>query len=365
MSRLSRAGAAALTAAIVLAGCGGGGGSSAAPPSNAQSAPTTITKVAPPAAAGRTSYGTAKLTLALPKALRGSTTANVVRAIPHGKATTASTGRHAQFVDPSPAPGVGVCQGNVIDIYVDGSLIPAIDGQGEQPDSLCVQSSIDGTQTVNVPLFSSSNNEVVVVEWDPYVSSILALGETNYGNFSPGSAVNLTVTMQENAQYIGVTDLSFNGPQLMTGGTWYDLVGSCPGTSQFTAFTADFNGVFIPVAGYGGTSNPVLTGTSDNGGTSRLTQSSAAGVYVVSWDSNCDGVEASATAPNPVYSIYGDVTNTNYYNYYNDYHYYNEVGSPNQGIWNLVYVFNDTLGQNFYQLSTPTINGTIDIQNDG
>jgi hypothetical protein len=367
MSRLSRAGAAALTAAIVLAGCGGGGGGSATPASQSQSAPNSAAKVAPPPATGRQSFGTAQLTLALPKALRGAT-AKAVRAIPHGTTTATSTARHAQFVDPSPAPGFGVCNGNVIDIYVDGSLIPAIDGQGEGPDSLCVSFTADGTQTVSIPLFSNTNNnEVVVVEWDAFVENILALGEADTGSsFSPGSAINLTVTMQENAESLGVTDLNFNDPVLMQGESWTELPFSCPGTtSPFAPFTADANGVFIPVAGYGGTSTPTLTGTSDGGGTSKLVQTGASGLYVISADSSCDGVTVFGSAPNPAYSIYNDVTSANYSTYYNDYYFNHIVGSPNQGIWTLVNVYTDTLGQNFYQLQNQAVNGTIDIRNGG
>ena len=288
----------------------------------------------------------------LPKTLTAHNGKVGVRALPKGAARALPRGvaRSPKYINPSPAPSVGICQTPVLDIYVDGVWQPAIDGLGEQPDSLCVQATADGTQTVNIPLYSTNSNQIVVVEWDAYLLNVLAIGEADYGTFGAGSTINVSLTMQMNAYYIGITDLGFNYPAIMSG--TYGL--PCPPTAQFGVFTADANQTFVPVAGYGGTSTPSLT-SGPPIGTTTLAQSAIPGIYNVVWDGSCDSLNVSASAPNPAYQIVNDVYYNGGYNY--------------PGIANLYYGNYPSGGGSFdnwfdYQLDYPTVTGSTQIQNN-
>lgn len=344
MRHLTQAAAAATVAAVLFAGCGGGGSSSPTP-SQAGVAPAVHATAAP--AASRTAVGTATLTLSLPHVLVGKN-GKAVRVAPSG------SGRRPKYVNP--VAGGGVCSGNVLDIYVDGSLVPALDGGPEAPDSLCVNpASSDGTQTANVPLFSTGSNLIVAVEWDPTISNVLAIGEYNGGQFSPGSGQTLTLTMQMNVYWIGITDLAFNNPQLMQGGTYSFCA------PQVGVYSADWEGAFVPVAGYGGTSTPTVTGTSDNAGTSKFAQTTIPGIYSAIFDGSYDGITLNATAANPAYAIYNDVASANYSNYYYGYS-SNYTAGPNQGIFNLYFTNTNGFQNWFAQLNFPAETASVDLQ---
>lgn len=352
MRRRTLGAAAAVTAAVIMVACGGGGGGSSTQPRLPAN-----TSTPPPSAANRTSVGTAHLTLALPQVLKG-TNAEAIKGVKSG------TDRHVQYINPSPnpAPTNGAYGGNVLDIYVDGTLQPNIDGS--DPDNLhsmvVGNPNGDGTQNVIVPLYSTSSNTIVAVEYDSTDNSLLAIGEANNGGFSAGNTVSVTLTMQMNAQSLGVVDLpNESNPALMNGGT-YSGGFPCTAntTSAFGVYTADAEGVFVPVTGYGGTSTPTVSGTSDGGGTTRLAQSPL-GSYFVSWDAGCDGLFLSASAPNPAWALYNDVVNTNYSNYLNGFN-GNFTAGPNQGLWTLNYRLGGIFG--FNQAGNTTVVGTIDMQ---
>jgi len=351
--RISWVAAGAIATALALTGCGGGGGGTT-PASSGGSASKTVVKQPLPPAAGRTSVGSAHLTLVLPQIVH-ATSGQAVRAL----LPPASSKRHGLFVDPSPAPGVGPCQANVLDIYVDGSLEPALDNGEEAPDSWCVVSTPDGTQNVNIPLYSTALNQVVVVEWDPTVSNILAIGEANQGGFSPGSSnIPLTVTLQMNAENIGITNLSFSNPEVMYGQTY--TLGSCalPNSTPFGVYEADWEGNFVPAAGYGGVATPSLSGNSK--GASNITQSTTGGIWIFNVDPSGYAVNVSASAANPAWSIYNDITNANFWSYYDGY-YGNYTGGANQGIFNLWYFYSDTLNSGIYQFDNQTLNEGVTL----
>src|ERR1700678_1949679 len=110
--------AACAAAVLTLSSCGGGGSSSPQP-----HVATAQTAATPPAsAANRTSVGTAKLTLALPKVVTAQHVTGAVRAVPHGaaRALLSSVARSPKYINPSPNPSQPPCNGNILDIYVDG-----------------------------------------------------------------------------------------------------------------------------------------------------------------------------------------------------------------------------------------------------
>ena len=280
MYQLARVAAAATIASLVLTACGGGGSSTT------PSQPVKPAATPAPSAASRTAVGTAKITLALPQVLTAK--GKAVRAISRisGRATQFSktASKSPQFVDPSPNPlSAGPCGGpNVIDIYVDGTLLSAIDGGPEGSDSLCVQPGKTGRETATLPLYSTAANTIVAVEWDALGQNVLAIGESDFGGFAPGNVQNVSLTMLMNAFGVGIVDLSNpSGALLMTPSTEFaPAPGPCPGSSQFAVYPTDALGNFIPAAGSGGTSTATITGTSANGGTSKFSASSVPGVYV-------------------------------------------------------------------------------------
>jgi hypothetical protein len=376
MNRFHRLLAALGIAAIALTACSGGGGgisphtSPIQGPANGQG----LHNVAVPPASSRTTYGTAHLALTLPHVFTGRN-AQAVRATKGLKPAAtqrvhAAAGRSPTYVNPT----CGECD-NVIDLFVDGSLLTNLDGCAGSGDSVCVNtSSADGTQSINVPLFSSGTNDVVAVEWGP--NGLLAIGETWIGSFTPGTAVNASLTMLMNAEYIGILDLYNQADaEVLTGQTYDGLGGSCGQSqqqAQFGLYTADASGTFVPIAGYGGTSTPTLTSTPDAGGSSTTPQTTIPGVYQLRWDSNCDGATLHASAANPAYAIYASSTNydgpvdgngnsTNGYLAC-----FNNSGpcpgGPYQGLWNIYFKYSNE--QYFPQLdinTTPTVSGTADV----
>ncbi len=348
MNRLHRLLAGLAIAAVSLTACGGGGGGSATPKINqgqTSGAHHFPLGSPPPAFSARTSIGSVKVALALPKILTGST-AQAIRAHLPASSTAGNARRGAssavrsthtaalrkipQFVD----PGCGSCYYNVLDIYVDGTLIPNLDGQVGNGDSMYVVPTPDGTQNLNLPVFSNNQNDVVVVEWDGNWNYVLAMGETYFGNFTPGTTQNISLTMLQNTAYVGIVDaLQYSAPQLLTAQSqpYYGLAGDCsyhgnavarrtspqgrssPQTynqlyNTFGLFSADGLGNFVAAAGYGGTSTPQITSeVSDDGGTTKAGQSSLGGLYLLRWDNNCDGVTINATTANPAYAIVADI----------------------------------------------------------
>ena len=332
-------------AVTFLASCGGGGGggSSVAP---ARTAPQPAAS-APPAAANRTAVGTAQLTLTLPAALKAALT------VKGAGATTASTGRAPAYVNP-----IG---SNLLDLYVDGTLIPNLDGSAGSSDSLLVtNTSGDATQrNISLPLYSTTSNQIVAVEWNSTKTFLLAIGEVDQGLFPTGSTLSLTLSMQMNASYIGAVNLpSLSSPALMNGLN-YGPFGcpNAPAANAFALYSADGTGTFVPIAGYGGTATPALTSvTPDAGGTTRIAQSPT-GSYFVTWDAACHGITLGASVANPAYAIYNDITNLNSSNYSNAFYGGSQYGT-NQGIWNLVYGYGSLNGSYF---SNQTATGTLNV----
>jgi hypothetical protein len=352
MHRTSRVAAAALTAAITLAACGGGAGSSPAQPAASATAAATM----PPAAVNRTQVGTATLSLAYPNVLHANTAQTV-------RANGASSGRHAQFIDPSPSPlpsGGGYAY-NVLDIYVDGTHEVNLDASGTT-HSITVNQTGNGAQTVNIPLYSTDQNQIVAVEHDPSGNSVLAIGESDLGTFAAGQSQTLTLTMMMNATNIGVVDQALTTPQIMAGapGTPYDIPG-CSTPSIVGFYAADALGDFLPSAGAGTGTAPTVTGTSLASGTSTIGGSSVPGLSTLNFDGSFDGVAVTATLTNPAYAIYNSLQSQYSYYYYDHYYGYS-YSVPYQGIWNLAYVYGGVSASAF---STQTVTRYNNILSGG
>ncbi len=428
MNRLHRLLAGLGIAAISLTACGGGGGGGATPNvSHPQATKFPIgTGGTPASMSARQTVGTVSLTLTLPKVLTAKTGTQAIRAKVPATALSALTRRGAaskartttsalrkgpQYVNPA----CGECE-NLLDIYVDGSLISNLDGQAGPYDSMYVQYTSDGTQNITLPLYSTGTNDIVAVEWDGQQDDyVLAMGETWVGGFTAGTAVSGTLTMLQNTAFIGIVDSYLEQAQVLTSAPaqpFYGDAGSCgssgPQNSGFGLYSADALGSFVPVAGYGGTSSPVVTSeVPDNGGTTKAGQSSISGLYFLSWDNNCDGVTVNATTTNPAYAITTDVVGpyqyTRGYPGYSCWHssqhnytcsddgpfdsYGNGTdaygncafegkgcpGGPYQGIYTLMYYWNDANwcplvgcfydSTNYYGgINPPTTSGSVDIE---
>jgi hypothetical protein len=344
-------------AGVALAACGGGGTSPVTTPRASATAAATLA----PSAANRTAIGTSKLVLVFPKTVTGKS-GKALRAVP------AAANRSPQYINPSPAPSSQIYAGNVLDIYVDGTLVPNIDGSEPtmQHSLVLVSPATDGTQTVTLPIYSTNHDSVVVVERDYNGSASLAIGDAEAsGQISPGGSVNLTLTMQMNAVSIGLVQFpGLNGAALLDGSNYLGY--TCPNVGQqFGLFTADAEGVLVPVSGYGGTGNaPVATFAHPGGGTTKVASSVIGGLYNLVWDGGCNGVEVDATVQNPANAIYSDVT-SNYTNYYNAYFgLASYPAGPNQGIFNLYYT-NDSNTVKLGSFASPTVSNSIVIVNGG
>jgi hypothetical protein len=370
MSRAARFGPAALTAALLLAGCGGGGdGTSPAPAKPAAPNPS----AAP--AANRTAVGTATLVLKLPQVLRAK----------NGKTVTAkaANGRHAQFVDPAPAPtasGVPTAPTNLIDIYVDNTLVPNIDGNaGAYGASVEVTTAnADGTQTIVLPIYSTSNNVIVAAEYDGTHNNLLAIGESNLGTFTAGTTNNISLTMQMNAQTLGIVDqpdelapTAMNTANNGFGLTIFPCAALQGSIVQVGVYTVDFNGSFVPVGGYGGTGFVSVTGVSSGATSVSAPQSAFPGLYTISFDGSCAIITLTGSSPNPANAIYSDVQSTSpTFNNYDQGYLNNFTNGQNQGIFNLYNFYNPTnsfshhnFNHDLSEAANATATGQIDVSN--
>ena len=110
--------------------------------------------------------------------------------------------------------------------------------------------------------------------------------------------------MQMNAEYVGILDVyNQQDPEFMTGQTYLGLQGAC-GTeirsmSQFGLYTADESEIYVPTAGYGGTSTPQPDGYSSGSRQHEGPANHDPGPLVRAWDNDCDGVTVPLPRPIP------------------------------------------------------------------
>lgn len=342
---------ASVAAAVFLAGCGGGGSGSVAPAASpTTNNPTTAKAPAPktgptatPANANRTAVATGNLTITFPAGFH--------------HATSSSTARKPAYVNPGPF---------YLDVWVVNgtNATHVVDSSGGSN----VNSGNGGLQTLSVPLFSSGVNQIVAYETTNAFGSyneLLAIGEADINSVTAGSSPQITLTMQMNAQRIGVmSDPDDANNDAVTGSTYYSYGAYCvtPFTiSPLYFFAADLSGGFVDVGGVGGTTQPtVVNVVSDNPNyANTLGQSpGVGGAYNVTVnDPSLSGVSVTLGATNPAYPIGYNVVSTGYpdggsypglatmyyytYDYYLNYNLYYSLysqyqNSPPGGITNTI-----------------------------
>ena len=280
-----------LAAAFAMAGCGGGGGS--VQPKGTATAP-------PTSSAARAVIGRGTLTVQFPPSYR--TAKSSVRN------TGASKSRKPAYVNPT--------AGNLLDVYINGTLVTNLDGITPS-HSATVAPSSDGTQSLtNVPLYST-NTDVAVIEWDSSDSLILAVGENPTISFTPGTAATLSVMMQMNATGFALTPNADGSSGTVFGSSI--ATGSAGSPEIVYVYPVDPLGGFTAASGYGGYPSAIsVTGTSSDD--SKIGLQPRPG-YLLSYASLSSSVSVTATAPNPAYFLnktgypelialyYGDVVN--------------------------------------------------------
>ena len=267
----------------LLAGCGGGASTPAAP--------AKVVPVASPATvASGTPIATAKLVLKFPATF-------------HTAKRTLAAKRLPAYVNAS--------SGNNLDVFVDG-----VDA-----GSLPVTTGGDGTQTISLPIYSTSAHQIVAIETDASGlpnGNPLALGETDLAanSFQPGDITNIGLTMLMAVTDIGITTDPTTGNDALIGSSLgsplYDNAGCptfpAPGAPIFF-FAADAEAGFVSVAG-AGVAIPTV-GNSANVGPLppvRLTFGTGlnGGVTVV-YGSATGEVAINASVANPAYTIVNNV----------------------------------------------------------
>lgn len=281
MTRTSRSFPVALClpAAAALAACGGGRGTPAVLPAQAAAEATARPAIA---------HGT--LTIRFPAAFRQAS--GVVAAgapAPRHLPAAIAARRRPAYVNPT--------SGNTIDIYVDGNYVDDLDGDTDG-DSLTVQPTSDGTQTITVPIYQASC-DISLVEHD-WNYDVVALGETSV-SVTPGQTLALSVTMLMNATGFAVGPNADGSDAVEMNGTGsYPAVGAAGVTTPVYIYPTDPSGGFVgpvPATGVGGLpASLTATGTASDASRLSLT---LLGAYAVSFQTGTSVLPVTATANSP------------------------------------------------------------------
>lgn len=269
-----------LVAGALLAGCGGGGG---------QTTPTVKTSAPPSSPQGKPA-GRGTLTIQFPGTFK--------RAAKAGK-----TAQKPAYVNPT--------AGNLLDIYVDGTLQTNLDGV-TPTDSATVLGGGDGTQTLSIPLYSTATNDIAVVEWDsggPGGGYLLAAGENaTTPSFSPGTAPIIALSMLMNVQGIAISTSSSGSLAVQLSQSVNTFTVGCgvnpPTSNLFFLFATDVSGGFVvpnapATTGYGGSVQAVVSSSTPSITTPPVTSLiSYNGGYGVTYDSGGNPITIYATVPN-------------------------------------------------------------------
>jgi hypothetical protein len=297
--RIARGIAALTGCAALLAGCGAGGSTPAA-------AHATSTAGTPASAPTGVPIATASLTIKFPATFHTARKASAVT-----RTSAASKTRSPAYVNPT--------SGNQLDIYVNG-----VD---ETPGLTVNPESAGGAQSVTLPLYSSSAQQIVAVETESgastYPPTPLAIGEADLaaGAFVPGDVTAIGLTMVMNAVGAGITsdptggsdatiDTSLQNPYPDT------VCDGFPGNgSTLYFFSYDMELGFVSSAGLGVTV-PTPSGFANEPGTYPLDSlgppNGSVGLntgFVISYQSGSGGVILSALFSNPAAVVKQDAVN--------------------------------------------------------
>lgn len=262
-------------AAALLAACGGGGSAPGAVlPKGAGGAATTGATGGTPtytaASPSQRPVATATLTIKYPTSFHVASLAAAARSpAPH----TSSHTRQPAYVNPD---------GYDLDVFVvnnsnSGSISHPVNQQSIS------NGGGDSTQTLSIPLYSNAQQYIVAIESIGGVASegrqILSIGEADLAasSFNPGDAPTIALTMQMNAENIGMTSDQSNAsdavafpivsaPTPNIYNSWNGSTTACStgaGSPNLYYFATDSRGGFNLIteqAGTGGIPYPVLLG---------------------------------------------------------------------------------------------------------
>lgn len=257
-------------ALLGLAACGG----------DRTTAPHTPTATA---SAARTAIAGGTLTIRFPAGYRTAS---------RDAGAPASAARRATYVNPT--------GGNVLDIYVDGTLVRGLDGT--QFHSVTVAASADGTQTIsNVPLYST-NSDIAVVEWESSATSVLAVGETLPGTVSvvPGGTAAITLTMQMNLSGFAITTAADGSSSTALASGQPYTIGAAGSPALVYLYPTDALGGYtsaVPPSGFDGVPGNLTVSASSSHG-SRIGRQLLGG-YEVSYGANEPAFTITVGATNP------------------------------------------------------------------
>jgi len=286
----------AIVAAGALSACGGGGSSQPTP----VSVPTAASS-AGSSSQNKTPLGYATLTL------KGSPNFHTASASKRGAKSArrgpAYVNSNALYLD------VFVVSNGIVSHVVDSTSGPNV-----------TLANPDGSQTLSIPIFTQGTSSVVAYETDSAFATygnVLSVGETEVTGYTPGSTIQLAMTMQMNANQMGVmsdpNNANFDAVTQGVGGQtpWTEACN----TSNFYFFSADINGGFVSnvsgilPAGAGGTALPYVTGTNAFGVNPAPTLSQGAGIggaYSVNFNAGTV-LRVFLRATNPAYDLASSV----------------------------------------------------------
>lgn len=334
-----------LTAAALIVGCGGGGGGTATPSTSQTGGAASQGN----SAAGKTPLGytsvTVKFTPGLGHAKLAASAKAPANAQRAAKARTAT--RRPAYLNGATT--------NYLDIWVvnpsSNQATKAVDSVGSGGN---VNPAGDGTQSFTVPLYSTDANDIVAIEYDADPSGspdLLAIGESDYGGFNPGSTgfgsggvaptpqagnyPQLALTMLMYVTYVGVMSdpNNGNGDAVDTfAGGFMDFTNNncCSNPIPYFLFAADAAQSFVtmqtaatnPTTGIGGATVPTVTSwQSDSQNPQNVLQpnpvpsgilASFVSGYGVNFNTSCGtyGLTIQVGGVNPAAAILTDI---NYY----------------------------------------------------
>jgi hypothetical protein len=284
-------------ATTLITGCGGGGNSTSPLPSSGS--PTQGQAV-----------GRGTLTIIFPPNFQRATRAASAK-------RSAAAVRNPAYVNPT--------AGNILDIYVDGVLQSDLDGNTLNGDSATIIATSSGTQTLNIPLYSTATNDIAVVEYDSGKANVLALGENpTTPQFTPGSSPQISVSLLMNVQGIAIAYASAPVNATALNANSYNEFDFCANgnalNNVFFLFATDADGGFVATPGsgattttgsYAGTVQPTISSSSPNSSVPPATAIEPYnGGYAVSFGNN-SGIAVYPVVPsNPAAIVFG---NSSYY----------------------------------------------------
>lgn len=242
----------------------------------------------------------------------------------------------------------------------------------DETSGLTVSNIGDGTQTVAVPLYSTTAHTIVAVETDGGLpsGSILALGEADISAnaFSPGGAIAIGLSMAMSVESVGLmTDpADVNGDAYIGSPFTSFFINGCgPGSqSNVYGFAADETGGFTNSEGTNqgnGPPIPTLVGFTDDAGTSPpdfvgpASSTPTLGYTITFNDGSTGGVTLKLAATNPIYPILSDAYT---YSYSPGSGYYPAGSGSYPGIERLNYSGTIPL---YTTTNSPTITTSIDV----